>query len=370
MVLFLINYNNMTVKLFSPFIDHHVLTFLEINNSPFEIIKKLDNQSIDFFVQRFNEPHKIAEKNAKILLTLDKNTKILALDIFHGFENQLSDDLDWLEKNNGIIITNAYDTTIDNSNIIFIDFLFNLVKAYFSQYPFSIQSHIWQHNGEFSYILPQLANADNKNKIFVAPNKTYANKDFRKIRYRPQIVELLDQYESLGYIGNLHGTPKRILYPHYEYPLINDVNELVKQTSDVDDKRIYFAPVHNAYYGDTFISIYGETIEYGSSTVVTKKTYVPLIKGHFILPFSNSGFLKRLTSLGFKLPNFINYEYDNIVDNDSRFAAYSEEARRLLSLSVETWKQHWNDNLDLLLHNQRLFHSRPYDRIDLSKLIT
>ena len=95
-----------------------------------------------------------------------------------------------------------------------------------------------------------------------------------------------------------------------------------------------------------------------------------MIKGHFILPFSNQNFLKRLTSFGFKLPNFINYEYDSITDNDKRFSAYIEEARRLLSLNVNTWKQHWNENLDLLLHNKRIFHSRPYDRIDLNKLIS
>ena len=360
----------MSIRLFYPFVDYHALTFLEINNYPFKIVKKFEKDQIDFIVHRFNEQDQIREKNEKFLKTFDKKPKILGLDIFHNIENQVKIGTEWLSENDGIILTNAYDPEITDKSIIFIDFLFNLVKAYFSQYPFSLQSHIWQHNGEFSYILPSLINANNKNKIFVAPNKTYTNKNFRNIQYRPKIVNFLEKYEDLGYIGNIHGTPKKILYPHYQFPFINDINEIISQTADINDRRLFFAPVHNAYYNDTFLSIYAETIEYGNSTVITKKTYVPLIKGHFILPFSNQNFLKRLTSFGFKLPNFINYEYDSITDNDKRFSAYIEEARRLLSLNVNTWKQHWNENLDLLLHNKRIFHSRPYDRIDLNKLIS
>ena len=359
----------MTVKLYSPFIDNHILTFLELNDSPFTVSKK-DIEQIDYFVQRFNEPHKIVEKNAAMLSKLEKNTKILALDIFHNIENQVEHNSQWLEKNNGIIITNAYDPNISHKSIIFVDFLFNIIKAYFSQYPFSIQSHIWHHKGEFGYIAPTLTDAQNKRKIFVAPNKTYENKDFRSIKYRPRIVELLQQHEDRGYIGNLHSTPRRILYPHYQYPFISNIDELTKESSDVDDKKIFLAPVHNAYYSDTFLSVYGETIEYGNSIVVTEKTYTALIKGHFILPFSNYGFLARLKSCGFVLPQFINYEYDSIKDADTRFVAYIDELNRLLSLDLDTWKQHWNDNLHLLLHNQRIFHNRPYDRIDLSKLKT
>ena len=126
-------------------------------------------------------------------------------------------------------------------------------------------------------------------------------------------------------------------------------------------------PAHNEYYAQSFISIYGETIEYGSTIAVTEKTYDPLIKGHFILPFSTVGFVDYLKGIGFRFPEFIDYHYDTVADDDTRFGHYTQEVCRLLTLDLDTWRQHWNDNIDIIEHNKKLFHLRPYDQIDFSK---
>jgi hypothetical protein len=125
-----------------------------------------------------------------------------------------------------------------------------------------------------------------------------------------------------------------------------------------------YDPPHNEYYRNTFISIYGETIEFGNTIVVTEKTYDPLIKGHFVLPFSTNGFIRHLENLGFQLPNFIDYSYDTICDDDARYQAYTLEIDRLMNMDLEMWRQLYKDNYSIIHHNQLIFHEKPYDRIN------
>jgi hypothetical protein len=73
--------------------------------------------------------------------------------------------------------------------------------------------------------------------------------------------------------------------------------------------------------------------------------------------------------LGFQLPDFINYEYDEQTDDQKRFDSYTDEIRRLLSLQLDTWREHWNNNLDIIRHNQSIFFDRDYDRVDFSKIL-
>ena len=125
-----------------------------------------------------------------------------------------------------------------------------------------------------------------------------------------------------------------------------------------------YNPIHNDYYDDTFISVYGETMERGEVVVITEKTYDPLIKGHFILPFSTVGFLSALRSLGFQLPEFIDYSYDLIDDDAERFACYADEVKRVIRIPMHRWCALWREHLDMLRSNQRLFYIRDYDRLE------
>jgi hypothetical protein len=105
----------------------------------------------------------------------------------------------------------------------------------------------------------------------------------------------------------------------------------------------------------------------GSS--VTEKTFDPLIKGHFILPFGTYKFIEN-TKLhyGFEFPNFIDYSYDLIEDDAQRYYAYSREVERLLTIPIDTWREHWNNYNILRTANQQIFFDRPYHRIDLSQV--
>jgi len=94
-----------------------------------------------------------------------------------------------------------------------------------------------------------------------------------------------------------------------------------------------------------------------------------MIKGHFILPFSCYGFIAYLKTLGYQFPKFIDYNYDSVVDDDQRFNKYLEEVQRLLAIDINDWRALWNDNYNILEHNQKIFQDRPYDRIDFNELL-
>ena len=240
---------------------------------------------------------------------------MLSLDIFHNYENQGKVLTSKANDHSDIIITNVVDPRIQHKNIVFSDFLFNRTKAYYSQYPFKAGITPWYHAGANAYITPPLTCADNKQLIFVAACRTHNGKRI----YRTQLAELLESYKQLGHLG-LGDNTINSLYSGYN-------------------------PPHNEYYKNTFISIYGETIEFGLTTAVTEKTFDPLIKGHFILPFSNAGFIGHLRSIGIQFPEFIDYSYDTVVDSEKRFAVYSDEVKRLLALDLDAWRALWDNNL-------------------------
>lgn len=288
----------------------------------------------------------------------------LRLDIWHGYNDKLKDTLAHLRAHPElVIITESYDPNIQDDRIIYNDFVFNRTKAYYSHFPVRPGTERWYHYSHLSYIMLDLSTPEHKKKIFVSPTK------FRD-GFRPQLLSLMANYRDLGYIGSRYTEENRILYAHLEFPFEGySIEELEQQTRPPSYDNPMYSPPHNEYYNNTFISIYCETVEQGDTLFITEKTFDPLIKGHFILPFSSPGFVQYVRSKGFLLPDFIDYSYDSIRDGQSRFDAYASEIRRLMTIDLDGWKQHWMDNLDLLYHNKRLFYDRDYDRVDMQTLL-
>jgi hypothetical protein len=126
-------------------------------------------------------------------------------------------------------------------------------------------------------------------------------------------------------------------------------------------------PIANRYYENSFLSIFVETITTNGDwyiqnpwKAISEKTYDPLIKGHFILPFSYTGIIADLKKKGFKFPDWINYEYDNITDNNFRFAGFLEEAKRLIKIPVDKYYEYYEKDKHILEHNRQLFFTLPY----------
>jgi len=278
--------------------------------------------------------------------------RLLFLDIRHNSEDQIA-HLHQI-KANRIIVTNARDSTIDDPRIMFNDYLFNITKAYYLGYTFSMRLP-WRFDSKSDFVISEPTTPDNKHKIYIAPNRTYFDPRSPKQRfYRGQLMQLLkEKYRSLGHLGNVTDP---------------EIGGLL--TNSNVKRPIGFRPPHDQYYQDSFISIYGETVEYGSTFVVTEKTFSPLIKGHFVLPYSTYKFIENTKKYyGFQFPDFIDYSYDQIEDDEQRYRAYSAEVERLLAIPIDTWRQHWRNNLVLIKANQQIFYTRPYHRTDLTSIL-
>jgi hypothetical protein len=130
-------------------------------------------------------------------------------------------------------------------------------------------------------------------------------------------------------------------------------------------------PIANHYYQGTYFSMYCETITGNENLFeetikyrsITEKTWDPLIKGHFILPFGYMGLVDDIRSYGFKLPDWIDYSYDTLPNTDERFDSYANSAKKLLDLSIDELHELYKKDRDILVHNRELFWTRPYDSL-------
>jgi hypothetical protein len=121
-----------------------------------------------------------------------------------------------------------------------------------------------------------------------------------------------------------------------------------------------YNPVPDKFFQQSCLSIYVESNCVRNDLIhITEKTFEPLIKGHFILPFSNPGTIARLRYMGFKFPEFIDYGFDDIQDPDERFAALLAEFERLMG--TDLYKQS-EVHLPMFYKNQLYVQSHSYDR--------
>lgn len=235
------------------------------------------------------------------------------------------------------------------------DFLWNLTKLYFTETYDEITKRM--PNGitwgivKNAYVQPTVLGQGNK--IFLSVNRIYKSNKHR-IR-RAQLVNLLENYEHIGYLGRTFINDK----------ILNE-DKILKKSLVIPGESPTgigpFNPVAHEIYDDTFLNIYIESLEKGL-VAPTEKTYFPLVKGHFILPFSGPYLIKKIRHQGWRLPDFIDYSYDQIENDDDRWTAYTKEIQRLLSYPVSFYKDKAVEHAEDLWHNVKMVHTKPYQTL-------
>lgn len=253
-----------------------------------------------------------------------------------------------------IIVVHTDINQIDRHNAIYYDHMFDRQKLYCTDYDKGIElsGRVWTYgcNKELYSVNPIEKTLFKK---FLAPMRIYHwnTTVSPRMMYRKKIKQFLSKKKD-SYITD-NNTSAAFL------PNGVDKNVLIQITGE---KGGIWYPVSDIYYNTSLINVYTETLVLTSDGVrlLTEKTYDPLIKGNFILPFGYSGLIQDILGYGFKLPEWIDYSYDKIVDDDDRFTAYMESLYKLSEWPVTKIFHHAMDDWHILEHNRSVFYSRPY----------
>ena len=274
----------------------------------------------------------------------------LCVDLAHASENKIQgwNQVSWLGDLNSWALVEA-SAMDQSSRIITTPYMLNRSMAYYRNHVFK-KSPPWYWTSNRDFELSDLTKEPTK--IFLSPVKCYDNRPARA-----QIFShLVDRYHDLGYVSYW---PDSMLPP-------NGLTEVTVDTRVSYQDVQGYRPVHNCFYNDSYVSVYCETLEHGSTQLTTEKTWDPLIKGHFILPYGHQGLIKSIADLGFELPDFIDYSYDQLSDQ-SRPMAYIKELDRVMAITMDKWQQHWLDNLQKIQHNRNLLLNMNYHCINYEK---
>lgn len=263
-----------------------------------------------------------------------------------------------------VLLTNSLRRWIENDNQqlkIHYDMMWNRQKAYMTE----TSKHDF-HGRVYTYF-------DCRNNFRLNPIQKIGSLKDRKIALCPNRIMKYNARSGLRRILRLFMQNKSVILGDPTNGIVlepEDPNMLEIMMNKDNNGGGLWMPVANKYYEQTYISMYVETCTVSNplyNTVrnphqsITEKTWDPLIKGHFILPFGYAGIVKDIKNYGFKMPEWIDYSYDDIEYCDRhRFAAYLEEADRLLHLPIDEIERHYIKDFDMLIHNRQVFWSRPY----------
>jgi len=295
-----------------------------------------------------------------LLNKLTPNQLIVVLGLWHiddwmFDERHLQEELDRYGNDKRIIFVHT-NYKNQNKNNVYYDMLFNRQKAYFTDYEKlrSPGEKVWTYGtSKLVYELDNITPKTNSCKTYFAPMKIY-NPGIR-MKLRKKLHNFLSSYTD-GYLSNIKDD---VFFD------INGVEDSIVQGIKQNSFGGTWFPMHNKYYRDSIVSVYVETITISNRVFsATEKTFDPLIKGHFILPYSNYKNLEYLSSVyGFIFPKWIDYSYDQISDDELRFEKYLDSVKSILETDKNLLIKWANQDLKILDYNRNIFYNRTYDSL-------
>lgn len=273
-----------------------------------------------------------------------------------------------------VAIAHSFKNYEFKDNLIFYDILWNRQKAYFTEYDkHDLRFRLWTNDSSKKcYELNPIEKHNDGIRKFLCPNRIYyldEISDHPRMYFRKQLKDFLDGFSNDGYISN----------PMKNQLLEPEEKELVQAMSaknTIGGGSWY--PIANHYYERSYFSIFVETLSVTNywynnhlklqhwydnnqhTRSITEKTWDPLIKGHFILPFGYQGLVEDIKSYGFILPDFIDYSYDTEYDDFARFEKFLISLKKLLEIDINQWQSLYLKYKHILDHNRQLFFNRPY----------
>jgi hypothetical protein len=292
----------------------------------------------------------------KIQPKIERADKIIISDLLN-YDNNYNfvwqDVLSKITHHDIVCVTNNRLLHLDLPNdlkIVFNDFLLNRTKLYYFDQNNILKtlqeyrkSGFWLYTGPDNYQLNELTQHKAIDKIFLSLTRNLLN-------FRRRIVEyLIEHHNNKGYIG------------------CHELGRFIDSNYTEG-----FCPIPNQYYDKTFAAIYCESTSLDRNIFhATEKTFEPLLKGIFILPYSNTDFVENLQKFyGFKMPDLIDYEYDSVYEEmlgiapeNKRVLMYLKSIDKLCNLNVEYVTDYYTENFDIIEHNREVIASTPYSTL-------
>lgn len=118
--------------------------------------------------------------------------------------------------------------------------------------------------------------------------------------------------------------------------------------------------VPDIYYS-ALINVAFETRPYAwAHGSLTEKTWKPIMAGIPFIWISFPYHMQYLKSLGYRFYSFIDYGFDSIEDDFTRYKAVYHEFKRLNNFSLEQLKEMIDSESHIAEHNKKVFYNRDY----------
>ena len=288
--------------------------------------------------------------------TVREDQILIAMNIFHNddrmtdewFRSSVWDKIRNLRCRTLIIHNNNYDTL--DPKYIFYDIMFNRQKYYMfdMEEDFYPNTKLWTYNAKREYYtigpIDKVLTKDSKKILCL--NRLAWPKKWRfgkRIIARTQLAKVLADEQDI-YLSDPNVN-------NFFYP-----NQYEEDTINVQHSGGTWYPAADFYYNSSYVSAYIESVTDGNTFFASEKTYDPLAKGNFILPFSAPNFIEGLQNwYGFRFPQWIDYSYDEVKDFNKRLLHYSESVKKICQMDLETLHQHYINDKDILDHNRNRF---------------
>lgn len=344
-------------NLITPFFKRYSL-FLELEIGKWQVVDNIQDADIvavpetgqtDFeYLKSVLQPHQI----------------LLVLEIYHVAEymggTRYQEILDrFKDITDKIVYVHTNLRSKEDPNTVHFDHLFWRQKLYCTDYDrgIDLDQRCWTShcNKKIYQIEKDITKYSSAKKYLCITNIVENSFDYRMTRRRLLTGFLKDYHHKDGFIND--PANDKIFVP-------NSIDGIFGHLTRETIGGIWY-PVNDYYYNNSIVSIYIETItQWVMMHSITEKTFDPLIKGNFILPYGICGTINILKDhYGFKFPNWIDYSYDTIQNDDQRFSAYIESVKKLLKHSREDLYDFYLKDRDILKHNQEIFFKTPYDSL-------
>ncbi len=292
--------------------------------------------------------------------------KIFLLMIHNHISEVMGENVIKLYLQDYVEFSNVYVVSVNlvpTKRQITYNYYFNWVKAHFTEYPkHDLQfNRLWVENcSQKSFVLPNIT-PFTATKKFCIPNfvRGQANTEYKEFKnYARDVLSLYvnsdDSYYS-DFRKNIQLLPEE-----------SDLWPSAYRGTENGATGVGIIPIANSYYTDSIVSVFVESVARflkltGNVLAFTEKTYIPLVKGHFILPFGSPGIIQELKNQGFKFPEWIDYSYDLIDNDEHRLKSFINSFLNLRNIKLDQLNKLANQDIEIRKHNRRIVVRSNYD---------